>query len=214
MTKKSHCIVRQTGVVKANDRPGKTGGARIQPGWRFAASSVWGVMALVLWLTAASGHAQDSQPSESRLKAAFLFNFAKFVEWPPEAFTGKTAPLVIGVLGENSFGKDLEQTIQGKTVNDRPLQVKEYRAVAEATNCHILFICASEKKLLPEIFEALRGTAILTVGETDRFTQTGGMINFVVEGNKIRFEIKDETAKKAKLKISSKLLNLAVPATR
>lgn len=214
MTEKTHGVVRQTGVVKTNDRPGEAGFTRIQAGWRSAATPVWSLMVLILLLTAARGHAQDSQPSESRLKAAFLFNFAKFVEWPPEAFAGKTAPLVIGVLGENPFGKDLEQTIQGKTVNDRPLQVKEYRSVAEATNCHILFICASEKKRLPEIFEALRGTAVLTVGETDRFIQAGGMINFVVEGNKIRFEIKDETARKVKLKISSKLLNLAVPVGR
>lgn len=170
-----------------------------------------GGLILVLLLPVVSLHAPESQPTEYQLKAAFLFNFAKYVEWPAEAFPDKTSPLIIGVLGQSPFGGDLEQTIGNKTINGRSLQIKEqFHSVAEATNCHILFICTSEKKRLPEIFSGLRDTHVLTVGETDRFILTGGMINFVPEGNKIRFEINDEAAKKAGLKISSKLLNLAL----
>ena len=165
---------------------------------------------MVLLLPVVSVHTQESQPTEYQLKAAFLFNFAKYVEWPAAAFPDKTSPLIIGVLGKSPFDGDLEQTIGNKTINDRSLQIKEFHSVAEATNCHILFICTSEKKRLPEIFGGLRNAHVLTVGETDRFTQTGGMINFVPEGNKIRFEINDYAAKKAGLKISSKLLNLAL----
>ena len=176
---------------------------------RFRATPIWR-LTLVLLLPVVSVHTQESQPTEYQLKAAFLFNFAKYVEWPAAAFPDKTSPLIIGVLGKSPFDGDLEQTIGNKTINDRSLQIKEFHSVAEATNCHILFICTSEKKRLPEIFGGLRNAHVLTVGEADRFTQTGGMINFVPEGNKIRFEINDGAAKKARLKISSKLLNLAL----
>lgn len=173
-------------------------------------------LALVSAVLMAIGHsqAQDSPPSEYRLKAAFLFNFAKFVEWPPEAFAEKTSPFILGVLGDNPFGNELEQTVAGKKVNDYPITVQTFRTAAEATNCHILFISNSEKKRLPEIIQRLHGTAVLTVSETERFIETGGMINFVSENNKIRFQINDEAAKAAGLKISSKLLSLAVRPSR
>lgn len=154
--------------------------------------------------------AQDSPPSEYQLKAAFLFNFAKFVEWPSKTFAGPTSPIVIGVLGENVFHGDLEQAIRGKVINNHPLQFKEFHSVTEATNCQILFISPSEKSRLPKILESLHGASVLTVSETERFTEAGGMINFVIEANKVRFQINNEAAKKAGLTISSKLLSLAV----
>jgi len=171
-------------------------------------------LTLISLLFSTIGRPQESQPTEYQLKAAFLFNFAKFVEWPPAAFATPTSPIIIGVLGDNPFGDDLERTIRGKTLNARRLEIKEFRSAPQATNCHILFISTSEKKRLPEIFEGLRGTSVLTVGETDRFTETGGMINFVPEGNKIRFQINEIAARSAGLKISSKLLNLASRPTR
>jgi hypothetical protein len=180
---------------------------------RLRATSIL-VLSLVWLLSVGDGRAQESQPTEYQIKAAFLFNFAKFVEWPPAAFAEATSPMVIGILGENPFRDDLERTIRGKTINNRPLVIKEFRSPAEATNCHVLFISASEKQRLPEIFKGLRGASVLTVGETDRFTETGGMINFVVEGNKIRFQINDAAAKGAGLKISSKLLSLALRPAR
>jgi hypothetical protein len=175
---------------------------------RFDASSVL-CLSLALLLAAGGACAQEVQPSEYQLKAAFLFNFAKFVEWPEEAFSAPDAPMVIGVLGENPFGEHLEQTIRGKTINNRPLVVKELRSQAEARGCHIVFIGSSEKTRLPEVFESLRGASVLTVGETERFTEAGGMINFVLDGGKIRFQVNDTAAKSARLKISSKLLSLA-----
>src|SRR5438094_548123 len=146
-------------------------------------------LSLILLLAAGGVRAQDSQPSEYQIKAAFLFNFAKFVEWPPEAFSEASSPFVIGILGENPFGGDLEQTIRGKTVSNRRFTIKEVGSLAETRNCHILFIGTSEQKRLSEIFEALRGASVLTVGEMERFTETGGMINFVREaqGTRIRF---------------------------
>jgi hypothetical protein len=161
-------------------------------------------------LPAVDGSAQEQPPLEYQVKAAFLFNFAKFVEWPPAAFADAKSPIVIGILGDNPFGEDLAKTVRDKTVNNRPITIKkEFRSLADATNCHILFISTSEKQRLPEIFKGLREASVLTVGETDGFTEAGGMINFVAEGKKIRFQIKDATAKGAGLKISSKLLSLA-----
>src|SRR5439155_3469348 len=134
------------------------------------------------WLLAAGGgSAQDSSPSEYQVKAAFLFHFAKFVEWPPTAFAEPGSPLVIGVLGENPFGEVLQATVRGKSLNNRPLAVREVRTTSECTNCHILFISSSEKKRLPEILKGLQGSAVLTVSEIDRFTESGGIINFISE---------------------------------
>lgn len=154
--------------------------------------------------------AQDSSPTEYQIKAAFLYHFAQFVEWPTQAFAGPQSPIVIGVLGKNVFGDDLERTIHNKTVNHHPFQCEEIHSVREATHCQILFISASEKSRLPRILKDLRGTSILTVSETDQFIQAGGMINFVIEDDEVHFQINDAAAKQAGLKISSKLLSLAV----
>jgi hypothetical protein len=165
-------------------------------------------LCLSLFLLTTS-RAQETQPSEYQLKSAFLFNFAKFVEWPPEAFSSSTAPLVFGVLGENPFGEHLENTVRNKTINGRKIVVKTVTSPDEAKTCHILFISTSERRRLREILEALRSSSVLTVGEMDRFIEAGGMINFVLENNKIRFQISDQAARNARLKISSKLLSLA-----
>jgi hypothetical protein len=176
---------------------------------RFRVRPISGLV-LALRLAVGDGHAQEAQPSEYQIKAAFLYHFAQFVDWPPAAFAQATSPMVIGILGESPFGGDLEQAVRGKSLNNHSLTIKEVRSLADATNtCHILFISSSEKKRLPEIFAGLRGSSVLTVGETDRFTETGGMINFVQQGKKIRFQINEEAAKSAGLKISSKLLSLA-----
>lgn len=151
---------------------------------------------------------QEPAP-EYQIKAAFLFNFAKFVDWPPEAFSSANSPIVIGVLGKNVFGHYLADTIRGKTVNNRRFEFKEFASVTEATNCQILFISPSINDNLPTVVKELHNASILTVGEADQFIKAGGMINFTIEDSKIHFQISDEAARKAGLKISSKLLSLA-----
>lgn len=146
---------------------------------------------------------------EYQIKAAFLFNFAKFVQWPSEAFARSNSPIVIGVLGQNVFGDYLEDTIRDKTVQNRPFIIKEFKSAEEAVHCHILFVSASMKDSLPAILDKLNNASVLTVSDTDQFIKAGGMVNFIIENNKIRFQINDEAAKKAGLKISSKLLSLA-----
>ena len=164
----------------------------------------------LLWLLAMGVVcAQQSPPTEQQLKTAYLLNFAKFVEWPEASFAESSSPIVLGVLGENPFGDDLEQMVRGKTINNRPIVVKPCRSLAETTNCHILFISASEKARLPEILAGLSGASVLTVSEMERFTEKEGMINFIRQGTKIRFQINEGAAKKVHLTISSKLLSLA-----
>ncbi len=176
---------------------------------RSGARSFLGLSLIWLLLVGVGGHAQESPPTEYQIKAAFLFNFAKFVEWPPKTFVAGTSPIIIGILGENPFHDDLARMVGNKTIDNHPLVVKEYRSPTDATNCHILFISTSEKKRLPEILATLKGASVLTVGETDRFTETGGMINFVLRGNKIRFQINKDAATNVGLRISSKLMSLA-----
>jgi hypothetical protein len=174
--------------------------------WRLALV----IAALISFIT--NGLAQV-KPSEYELKAAFLFNFAKFVEWPPDAFANTNAPIIIGVLGENVFGNSLEKIINDRKVNNRSFQFRNFESPSEATNCQILFITASKKNDFAKIVTALHNASVLTVSETDGFLKAGGMINFLFEGNNVRFQISDEAAKKARLKISSKLLSLAVPSS-
>ncbi len=167
---------------------------------------------LTLQLAATSSRAQAPQPSEYQLKSAFIFNFAKFIDWPTAAFTDPKSPFIIGVLGDNPFGNDFEQMVAGKKINDRTISIQTLRTASEATNCQILFVSVSEKKRFHEIIQSLHDAPVLTVSETDGFIEAGGMINFVEEAGKIRFQIDDVAAKATGLKISSKLLTLAIPA--
>jgi hypothetical protein len=171
------------------------------------------VPVLILFFCLLTGpwcRAQDTQPSEYQIKAAFLYNFAKFVEWPPDTFPDPASPIVIGVLGKNVFGDNLEKTLHNKTINNHPVELKVFRTVAEVTNCHVLFISSSEQGRLAKTLAALPGANLLTVSEMDGFIAAGGMINFVIEDDKIHFEINNDAAVKAGLKISSKLLSLSI----
>jgi len=178
---------------------------------RFMRCRAFSILSLsLIWLLAGSfGDAQQPPPTEYQIKAAFLFNFARFVEWPKSAFATPTSPLVIGILGEDPFREDLTRTIGNKAVDSHPVVTKEFHSAAEATNCHVLFISTSEKKKLPEILQSLKGSSVLTVGEMDRFIETGGIINFFPEGTKIRFQINKDAAASAGLKVSSKLMSLS-----
>lgn len=154
--------------------------------------------------------AADPQPTEYQLKAAYIYHFAQFVDWPATAFDQTNSPLIIGVLGENPFGDSLKNTVQGKVLGGHPLMVQEFPTTSDMTNtCHILFISESEKKQLTQIIAALDDTSTLTVGESDRFIESGGMIKFKFDGSRIRFEINRTRAQKSGLRISFKLLNLA-----
>ncbi len=155
------------------------------------------------------GPAHAQGVSEYEVKAAFLFNFAKFVEWPPEAFSDSGAPLIIGIIGDDPFGSAIDQTIDGKTVNGRRLMIRRLRWGQNLRGCHVLFVSSSEQKRLSAILEHLKGACVLTVSEMGQFIQQGGIIGFVIEASKVRFEINTSAAEPARLRISAKLLALA-----
>jgi hypothetical protein len=166
-----------------------------------AAQLVWGGSAL----------AQNSGFSEYQVKAAFLYNFGKFVEWPTNDFASTNTPLLIGIYGENPFGNDLPAVIQNKYIDGHPVITREV-SLDELKGCQILFISRSEQKNLNEILKALDGAGVLTVTE-NLSTESGVMINFVLENDRIRFEINNTAAEKVGLKLSSKLLTLAIKTT-
>jgi hypothetical protein len=154
--------------------------------------------------------AQKAVSNEYQIKAVFLFNFAQFVTWPPEAFASPDQPLRIGILGGDPFGTFLDETVKGEKVGDHPLVIQRYGGVEEVRDCQILFINASGRGgEVKEILSALKGKSILTVGDKEGFIQGGVMVRFFMEGNKIRLRINPEAAKNAGLTISSKILRLA-----
>jgi hypothetical protein len=150
------------------------------------------------------------EASESDVKAAFLYNFTKFVDWPPAAFASGDSPFRLCVFGQDPFGRGLDDLVRGETVNSRRLVVERPDRIQDLRSCHLLFVSRSERARTEEILDSLRGTSVLTVGESDGFLDKGGLINFVRSGTKIRFEIRERPATPEAPKISSKLMRLAV----
>jgi hypothetical protein len=149
------------------------------------------------------------QIDEYQVKAAFLFNFAKFVEWPAKSFPKPSDPIVICIVGQNPFGDHLKQAIQGKVWEGRTFAIVQIADLPPNSRCQILFVNSSERQRFRSIAGSLKGSPILTVGETPGFIDDGGIINLKLEGGKIRFEINIEAAEQAQLTLSSKLLSLA-----
>jgi hypothetical protein len=168
-----------------------------------------GWMSILLIAASLKLIAQPTIPPEYQLKAVFLFNFARFVDWPARAFSAPDAPLVIGILGDDPFGGYLDETVRGEKSNDHPLVVQRYRRPSEIHGCHVLFISRSEADRLEQIFSTVRGRAFLTVGELDDFTARGGMIRLANERNKIRIHVNMSAVKTANLALSAKLLGVA-----
>jgi len=183
-----------------------------------ARSSRWTRLRPALFLCLASAFALASDRargddasaarSDYRIKAAYLYYFTTFVDWPSETFSKSGDALVIGVLGEDPFGAILDETLRGKTVKDRPLLVKRFASIKEARDSHILFISSSEQDRLASILKVLEGTTVLTVGEIDHFASRGGEIGFRVEDKKVRFDINVTAVERARLKVSAQLMKL------
>ena len=152
-------------------------------------------------------HAQPS-PIEYRVKAAFLYQFFKFVEWPSQAFHATNQTICIGVVDGGPMANAL-QSVEGKEAKGRRVVIKRFKEPEELEFCHILFISSGMEDRMGEILDRLKGTSTLTVSDIDGFARRGGMINFITVENKIQFEINVEAAERAKLQISSHLLRLA-----
>ncbi len=166
-----------------------------------------GALALVLvFFSAASVAGQTSR--EYDIKAAFLYNFITFTDWPADAFGDANSPYVIGVLGKDPFGAVLDQIVNGEKIKSRPLVVRRFKSIADIHHCHILFICASEEYRLPEILRWLRGQPVLTVADLPGFAEAGGEIGFIA-GTRVTLLMNPAAIQSAHLVVSSKLLRLA-----
>jgi hypothetical protein len=155
----------------------------------------------------------DRAPTEYQVKAAYLFNFLKFVEWPEDPSTDPHGKWVIGFVGDTPIADELTHLVEGKNVLGRDLQVKKFQDSDNLHGCNILFISESEKKRLPSIFAELRDASVLTVADMSDFTSLGGMIQFVLEDSRVRVAIDVGATGRAHLKVSSKLLSLARSVT-
>jgi hypothetical protein len=153
--------------------------------------------------------AQPMGSTEYEIKAAFLYNFAKFVEWPRSAFSDPKQPLGVCVFGRDPFGHTLEEALLGKSIGNRQVYLGRARQVPDLAGCQMVFISAAESSHLVEIISGLRGHSVLLVGESEGFASSGGAIQFVLDQNRVRFAINPDAANRAGLKISSKLLALA-----
>ncbi len=148
---------------------------------------------------------------EYDLKAAFLYNYALYVEWP-KASASSTDHFQICLLGADPFDGNLEKVLGPKNVVGKPILIRKLSSAKEAPSCHMLYISTSEKRNLNEIFSVTNSHSILTISDIPEFTKKGGMINFVLNENKVRFFINNTAATEAGLKISSQLLKLALNA--
>jgi hypothetical protein len=186
------------------------------------------VLALVLSVTvfAPRGQAETTTSREYQVKAAFLYNFTMFTDWPKEKIADGNDPIVIGIIGDDPFD-DAFEPVKNKKVKGKDVVIKRFKELEELKKsgekdesqphpqietlkkCHVLFICSSEKKRLGEIIDLVQDNNVLTVSDIEGFIEAGGIINFVMEEKKVNFEINNISAEKAGLKISSKLLRLA-----
>jgi YfiR/HmsC-like len=174
---------------------------------RVAGCGMISVMGGLLLSGCAGFHVRPS--TECREQAMLLFRFGQFVEWPASVLPASKTPIVIGVLGGDPFGNELETISKDRTINGHPLVVQSVTPSSDLQSCQILFINRSAKFSLPIIFNALKNSHTLTVSDMDGFFDAGGMIQFVREGGEVRFEINQTAAKKAGLKISSQMLEMA-----
>jgi YfiR/HmsC-like len=168
-------------------------------------------IALVL-LSSACLPAQQSNPGEYEVKAVYLYDFAKFVTWPANVTTA--GEFTICVLGVDPFGATLDAITAGERINGKKIAINRIAKPQEAVSCHILFISSSEESQLKEILATLDKTSVLTVSDISQFTRRGGMIQFVVEANKVRFEVNVTSAERGGLVLSSQLLKVAINVRR
>jgi hypothetical protein len=151
---------------------------------------------------------QAPQSGEKAVKAAFLYNFTKFVEWPQSAFSDASAPFRVCVFVDPTFRHDVEEMLTGETISGRPLRVITPEP-SDVKGCHLAYFGAGDADRRAPVLAAMRGVPILTVGEGARFLQQGGLISFVLEDNRVRFDVNKSAVDRAGLTVSSKLLRVA-----
>ena len=153
--------------------------------------------------------AQQGVPLEYRVKAAYLLNFTRYVEWPAQAFPTRDDPMRVCVLGSDPFGDALEETFAGRTAQGRRITVSHVESASQARDCHVVFISGDEWQRHPDVLAAVHSPGVLTVGEGSRFAESGGVLSFVPVDRTVRFAVNLEAGDAARLRISSRMLQLA-----
>jgi hypothetical protein len=164
----------------------------------------------IAWLviTAPGLWAQNSKPTDYQVKAAYLYNFGRFVEWPANA-TSKGDFFTVCILGKDPFGAVLDKALAGETIGGKSVVARRISTPQESGNCQILFLSSTEESRLNKIIEAMEKEAVLTVSDMPEFSEHGGMVQFVVEGKRVRFEVNLTAAQNAGLTLRSELLRVA-----
>jgi hypothetical protein len=171
----------------------------------------WSLAVAVMFMLCLPGErlAYGQTMSEDQIKAAYLYNFAKFVEWPAQDFATPGAPIRLCVWGNPMIESELGQIVKGKSIAGRPVSIGPVQNGEQSRTCPILFIDSSEDKQTRRILDSLRDRSVLTVGETESFVQQGGIISFVMQEDHVQFEVNHKTANQSGLHISSRLLSVA-----
>jgi hypothetical protein len=169
---------------------------------------IFSIILLVLFCNILQAQTRRKPALEYQVKAAFLFNFTKFVTWPATAFKADDAPFVIGIIGDDPFGPYLDELVKGESLDTHPIIVQRFTTINEISGCHMLFV--NTNVAMQQQIIALTGTiSTLTISDADGFAKRGGNICFFKQDNKIRIEINVAAAKNSKLEVSSKLLSIA-----
>jgi len=166
-------------------------------------------IAIGLLLTLCRPCGADMTPREQQVKAAFIYNFSQFVEWPADAFAGTDAPFVVAIVGADPFNGALEHAMANKSVGDRPMVVKHFKSVDNLEPCQILFIPSTQDDALASILARVGKSPTLTVGDSDAFMPAGGAIGLMLEDGHMRFQLDPDVLDAARLKASAKLMKLA-----
>ena len=174
--------------------------------YKYISIKVWLVL---IGLGVVTERSAAQAPGEYEVKAAFLYHFAQFIEWPDDLIPHRSSPIIYGILGEDPFGDALERIIATKKIHGRTLQLKRFKSLEDLEFCHVLFVKLTEKEQTQDVMDALRVRPILTVGETEQFVHQGGIINFVIRDNRVKFEVSLSAADRAEIRLKSQLLRLA-----
>jgi len=182
--------------------------------WRQRVLLRWAVSIAFVTIVEPCISAQKGKPQEYEVKATYLYNFARFVEWPATAATVKSDAFTICVLGQDPFGAILDAVVAGETIDGKVVLAKRVLKLQDAVSCRVLYVSSSEESRLKEVLAALDKVCVLTVSDIPQFSQRGGMIQFVQESNRIRFEVNLASAEDAGLSLSSELLKVAITVRR
>jgi hypothetical protein len=176
---------------------------------KFLRTNIFVLLMLAVCSGLSSGRGGEVPLSEAQLKAAFLLNFPKYVEWPPASLAEPSSPIVVAILGDENVASEFATMSNGKLVDGHPIQLVRNPTVAQCLECHVLFIGMDEARKTLEIINLLNHASILTVGESEEFTDQGGMINLALRERRVVLEVNLNAAQQTDLKISSKLMALA-----